>query len=179
MSIAVLNTDAGLSATTLLNGESAQNISGLKTFNRSPNPPFAVQAASATATNLDADSVDGAHYATGSWTPTDASGGALSFTNPTGKYVKIGTLVMIWGAVTYPGGGTGLNATIGGLPFTAIAFANAGFPGSVGFYNGSLDIYTYINPGTTNVLFYKSSGAAILNSDNNGRTIYFSGSYMT
>lgn len=41
MSITVLNTDAGLDGTTLLNSESAQNVTGLKTFNRTSAVPFA------------------------------------------------------------------------------------------------------------------------------------------
>lgn len=59
MAISVLNTDAGLSGKTIQNLEDAQNVTGLKTFNRSPNAPFAVQAASAVVTNLDADKLDG------------------------------------------------------------------------------------------------------------------------
>lgn len=113
----------------------------------------------------------------GNWTPTDASGASLVLVNPVGQYVKVGPLMRVWGAATYPATGSGSNAIIGGLPTAAIAFANGGYAGAVGFYNGSLDIYTYVNPGTSNVLFYKNSGAAILNSDMNGRTIYFSGEY--
>jgi hypothetical protein len=59
VAISVLNTDAGLSATTLVNAESAQTVTGLKTFDRDPNPPFAVSASSAVVTNLDADKLDG------------------------------------------------------------------------------------------------------------------------
>ncbi len=59
MAISVLNTDAGLSGTTLVNAESAQTVTGLKTFDRDPNAPFAVSAGSAVVTNLDADKLDG------------------------------------------------------------------------------------------------------------------------
>lgn len=57
--VSVLNTDAGLSGKTLLNAEDAQNVTGLKAFNRAPNPPFTVQAGSAVVANLDADKLDG------------------------------------------------------------------------------------------------------------------------
>jgi hypothetical protein len=58
-SISVLNTDAGLSGKTIQNLEDAQTITGLKTFNRSTNPPFAVNSGAAKVTNLDADLLDG------------------------------------------------------------------------------------------------------------------------
>ncbi len=59
MSISVLNTDAGLSGKTIVNAEDAQTVTGLKTYDRDPNPPFAVTAGSAVVANLDADKVDG------------------------------------------------------------------------------------------------------------------------
>lgn len=57
--VAVTNTDAGLSATKLLNAEGADTVTGLKTFDRDPNPPFAVSSGSAVVPNLDADKLDG------------------------------------------------------------------------------------------------------------------------
>lgn len=42
-----------------LNLADAQTVTGLKTFDRDPSPPFAVSASSASVTNLDADLVDG------------------------------------------------------------------------------------------------------------------------
>lgn len=59
MSISVLNTDAGLSGKTIVNLEDAQTVTGLKTYDRDPNPPFAVSAGSAVVPNLDADKIDG------------------------------------------------------------------------------------------------------------------------
>src|SRR5687767_10894080 len=59
MAISVLNTDAGLAGTTLLNAESTQTITGAKTFDLDPSAPFAVSANSAVVTNLDADKLDG------------------------------------------------------------------------------------------------------------------------
>lgn len=59
MAISVLNTDAGLSGKTIQNLEDAQTVTGLKTFDRDPNAPFAVSASSAVVTNLDADKLDG------------------------------------------------------------------------------------------------------------------------
>ena len=61
MSVTVLNTDSGLSGKTLANLEDTQTITGAKTFSRSTNAPFAVNAGAAAVTNLDADKLDGSH----------------------------------------------------------------------------------------------------------------------
>lgn len=57
--VTVTNTDANLSAKTLVVAENAQTVTGLQTFSRSPNPPFAVTAGSTKVANLDADKADG------------------------------------------------------------------------------------------------------------------------
>lgn len=59
MSISILNTDANLSGKTLLKAEDSQTITGAKTFDLDPNPPFVVTSGSAVVPNLDADKVDG------------------------------------------------------------------------------------------------------------------------
>lgn len=59
MSISVTNTSAGLEGKTLLTGEGSATVTGLQTFDRDPNPPFAVSSGSAVVPNLDADKVDG------------------------------------------------------------------------------------------------------------------------
>jgi hypothetical protein len=59
MSVSIANTDAGLSGKTLDLLESDQTITGQKTFDRDPNPPFAVSSGSAKVSNLDADLLDG------------------------------------------------------------------------------------------------------------------------
>lgn len=121
--IAVLNTDAGLTGKTLQTLESDQLVTGEKSFARAPNAPFVVQSGSAVVTNLDADTVDGAHYATGTWTPsiTGTGGGSGQvYTTQSGFYRKIGTLVFIHGRVTLSTLGTvTTTAAIGGLPFAS------------------------------------------------------------
>jgi hypothetical protein len=82
MAISVLNTDAGLSGKTIVNLEDAQTITGLKNFDRDPNPPFSVSANSAVVTNLDADKVDGVHLA-GLAQLGVANAGHLIFTDAT------------------------------------------------------------------------------------------------
>ena len=62
--IQVTNTDIDLSGNTLLTEEEAYTITGLHTYNRSTNPPFAVASGAAKVDNLDADKLDGQ---TGTW----------------------------------------------------------------------------------------------------------------
>src|SRR5689334_20052305 len=57
--VTVTNTDANLSAKTVVVAENAQTITGLQTFDRDPSAPFAVTSSSAVVTNLDADKLDG------------------------------------------------------------------------------------------------------------------------
>ena len=57
--IQVANTDADLSDNTLITEENAYTITGLHTFSRSTNAPFAVVSGAAVVANLDADKLDG------------------------------------------------------------------------------------------------------------------------
>lgn len=52
------------------------------------------------------------------WTPTDASGAALTFTGVAANYIQVGPLVFAWAALTYPATADGSSAAIGGLPVT-------------------------------------------------------------
>jgi len=75
----------------------------------------ATQSASSDANTLD-------DYEEGTWTPTDASGAGLSFSNTSGNcfYTKIGRTVTVTFRLTYPSTASGNTAVVGGLPFTAI-----------------------------------------------------------
>jgi hypothetical protein len=97
MSVSILNTDANILSKTLLTAEGTATQTGLITFDRDPNPPFAVTAASTVVANLDADKVDGADYSTGTFTPTlvSSGGGVPTYTGTTGYYVTLGNLVII------------------------------------------------------------------------------------
>lgn len=57
--IQVANSAANLAGKNLLTAEDGQVVTGQKTFDRDPNPPFAVAAGSAAVPNLDADKLDG------------------------------------------------------------------------------------------------------------------------
>jgi hypothetical protein len=54
----------------------------------------------------------------GSWTPTDQSGAALTFTTVSCGYTKIGNMVHAYGTFTFPATGSGAAILIGGLPVT-------------------------------------------------------------
>ncbi len=57
--INLANTSSDLSGKTVLTAENAYTVSGLHTFSRSTNPPFAVNSGAGKVTNLDADKLDG------------------------------------------------------------------------------------------------------------------------
>jgi hypothetical protein len=63
-----------------------------------------------------------ADYEEGNWTPTYivASGTITANANTSGKYVKIGKVVYVWGFISYASNSGASGAvTIGGLPFTS------------------------------------------------------------
>jgi hypothetical protein len=134
MSITVLNTDAGLSGKTIDTLEGDQTITGAKTFDRDPNPPFAVSSGSAVVPNLDADKLDGqegSYYLdpanlSGSWTtPTFSAGnftgnGSMTWTVAAGDvstyaYKILGkTMIVAFSLIT---------TTVGGTPSTTLQIA--------------------------------------------------------
>ena len=65
-------------------------------------------------------------YEEGSWTPTARNHG--SFTNSTGRYVKIGQQVTVWfnadGGTSPRSGGTSSSLIMTGLPFSQVMFGN-------------------------------------------------------
>ena len=87
--IQVANTDDDLSGNTLLTEEEAYTITGLHTYNRTTNPPFAVASGAAKVDNLDADKLDGqtgtyylaAANATGTLSVAQGGTGATSLTD--------------------------------------------------------------------------------------------------
>lgn len=85
-------------------------------------------AVTGTAYFLDANGVIAAlarYVGTAAWTPTDASGASLTFTSKEGSYVRLGSLVVAWAAVSYPVTASGAACSIGGLPFTVRNSASA------------------------------------------------------
>ena len=94
--IQVANTDADLTDNTLITEENAYTITGLHTYSRSTNAPFAVNSGAAVVANLDADKLDGQegsyYLAAGNATGTLAVGnGGTGTTSLTDGGVLLGS----------------------------------------------------------------------------------------
>jgi hypothetical protein len=115
-------------------------------------------------------------YEEGTWTPIDSSGAGLVFSNVSGSYIKIGRLVQAWGRADYPATGSGSNAAIGGLPFTA-----AGAPNGAGFFSfhtiGSAT-NIQVNAGGTTLTLTDTSGTTKTNTNLSSKIMTFSLSYL-
>lgn len=113
MSVSILNTDAGTSGKTVDLLESDQTITGAKTFDRDPNPPFVVTSGSTKVTNLDSDKWDGYDL------PADPNADRIMFWDDSATGVEIAWLTLGTGlSIT----GTTLNGSTGSKPnivFTA------------------------------------------------------------
>lgn len=119
MAITVLNTDAGLSGKTLADLESAQTMSGVKTFSAAPVISAGIKFPATQAASTDANTLD--DYEEGTWTPVLGGVSATSgqtYTTQAGYYQKIGRWVHLSGLVVLSakGSNTG-NIAIKGLPF--------------------------------------------------------------
>jgi hypothetical protein len=129
----------------------------------------ATQNASADANTLD-------DYEEGTWTPTDASGAALSLTSVAGFYEKIGRQVTARCILLYPSTADGSNAKIGGLPFT-VANSSAADQGFVTWTDETTLAYIKPTINTTAVSLYNSAGAAITNATMSLNGLFFTAVY--
>lgn len=106
--------------------------------------------------------------ATGTWTPTDQSGAALTFTSVNCKYTKIGNMIHAYGTFTFPSTASGATILIGGLPFTVPnqTYAAAPSPIKINSIGGSTaDILAMPVVNTTNFnMFSNGTGLNIVNS---------------
>jgi len=112
-------------------------------------------------------------YEEGTWTPTDASGAALTFTGVVGFYVKIGQLVIASADLTYPATADGSNSVIGGLPFTIAATATNIWGG---FFTAKTEATADTLVGVANsttVVPLTSAGANITNATLSGDRLRF------
>ena len=110
-----------------------------------------------------------------SWTPSDASGAALSLTNGGCSYVRISSsLVFVSFDITYPATANGSNAKIGGLPFTALAGRNSAL--TLGYNTQSAQLM--VRSSTTTVEIYSGAGVAKTNANMTGANIIGSGLYL-
>lgn len=94
------------------------------------------------------------------WTPTDASGGSLTFTSVSAEYAVVGNILLLSAQLTYPSTADTHAAAIGGIPYTLpnkgyanapdLLFVNGGAACSiVGIQNtSSADVYSITTGGT-------------------------------
>jgi hypothetical protein len=113
--------------------------------------------------------------AIGTWTPSDASGAGLVFSNPLGKVCLMGHLVYIWASLVYPVTSNGATVNIGGLPYiSAVGFTS-------GFYQTFGITHSFHLPAdAANILvLHPTTFAQRTNAEMSGQTITFAGAYPT
>lgn len=113
-------------------------------------------------------------YTEGTWTPTDGSGAALSFTVTSAKYTRIGNTVHIQAFLSYPTTVSGAAAQINGLPFTSNSYGTARI-----YSNAGVGYYLRFNDTTTNATIYNAAtNAAATNANLTLSQVMFSGIYF-
>lgn len=102
----------------------------------------------------------------GSWSPTDQSGAALTFTAVNCRYQIIGGMVHAYGTFTYPATASVATALIGGLPMTVPNVSYASVPSAIKATGGTgagIVAVPVINTSTFNI-WTNSTGSNLLNS---------------
>ena len=119
-------------------------------------------------------------YEEGTWTPADASPASLSITVQSAFYRKVGSLVAVQAYIIYPTTSNTNNATLGGLPFAGIGGAGSYGAFAVGFsdYSTMFQILRLASSSTT-MDFRVAGGQNVLNSNFSGKSIIFSGVYVS
>lgn len=103
------------------------------------------------------------------WTPSDASGAALTFTAVTARYTKVGKMMLAQFRLTYPSTANGSTASIGGLPFaessnfTAATNISAGSCWSSGASNTQYGVL--LQAGATSMGFFNNAGGSPTNAN--------------
>lgn len=125
-------------------------------------------------------------YEEGTWTPAVNFGGGstgITYTRQTGRYIKIGKMVTLWGEfiLSAKGSSTG-TATIAGMPFTSVNVANFSFAGAISFFAAmtGITVAGLSSDGNTTSLnlLDQDSGAFMTDANfNNTSRIQFSISY--
>jgi len=112
-------------------------------------------------------------YEEGTWTPTDLSGAGLTFASALGRYTKVGNQVTAWAWIQYPVTVSGLDNTIGGLPFT-IANETAirgGF--ALGFSQTASAAGGILSPNTSYFVLVTAAGANVTNATLSNNIVSF------
>lgn len=111
-------------------------------------------------------------YNQGTWTPADASGAGLTFTNSGAAFTQIGNVVTINMEIVWPVTANGSAAKVT-LPFAPAAGTRAG----VGAMSNAGVVNFYI-PGSINAALYDNAGATISNATMSGKYLIVAISYL-
>jgi hypothetical protein len=99
---------------------------------------------------------------TGTWTPVDNSGAALTLAGVSASYTRIGNMVFAYARLAYPITGDGSSASIGGLPFN-VANATYGQQCQVTYAQAATLRYAITTQNTAHFELYTSARAVITN----------------
>jgi hypothetical protein len=91
-------------------------------------------------------------YEEGTWTPTDASGAGLTFTSVSGRYTKIGRMVVAQCNFTFPVTASANTIAIDGLPFT-LSSSQANRQGFISYKNAALTVGDTLLPSASSTIF--------------------------
>ena len=155
----------GLTATTI-NGNTI--TTGSSTFTGTAAQTYTFPSATSTLADI----------TTGSWTPTDGSGAALSFSQAAGTYVKIGKLVFLSARVTYPATADVSQAVIN-IPFTAGVAGNPQYNSVGATVTAGTAVKCQVDRGTTLLYFYAAGSTAATNAGQSALVVDFSITYQT
>ena len=110
-------------------------------------------------------------YEEGTWTPTDASGAGLTFTNTSGNcfYTKIGRTVVAPFRLTYPSTGSGSAARIDGLPFNGLTSTDSSQGAFFVYQDYSSEAMMRVIPNTNDAKIVTLSGDST-NANVSGKT---------
>lgn len=124
----------------------------------------------------DANTLD--DYEEGTWTPTDASGAALSFVQAVGAYVKVGRLVLLTAYIEFPATADTSQVKIGGRPFSEGGFGTTA-SASIGYTNSGFALNAIGAASSTVIWFYRDGSASLTNADMSGKIVQFSLTYIS
>ena len=96
------------------------------------------------------------------WTPTDASGAALTFVALDGWYYRVGRLCHAFATFTYPATADGSNARIGGLPFLSASLDGAR-SGNLSYTTSAVASKFLMESNSRISNFYTAAGAIVTN----------------
>lgn len=91
-------------------------------------------------------------YEEGTWTPVDASGAGLTFTSVSGRYTKIGRMVVAQCNFTFPTTASASTIAIGGLPFT-LSSSQANRQGFISYKNAASTVGDTLLPSASSTIF--------------------------